>query len=169
MTLRVRPAVPDDLPAIAEAKMAAGLAAWPHILPTSTLGRLAMPDRWLEIVHHPGPRSTFLVAELDGSVVGFAVLRPSGDGDAAPTTGELDGFYTAPAAWGRGAGRALMRAGLERLRDFGFSDATLWTAAENHRPRRIYEQAGWHPDGTVRHRTFDDVEFAEVRYRIGVG
>ena len=40
------------------------------------------------------------MAELDGTVVGFAIVRPSADDDASPETGELDGFYTAPAAWG---------------------------------------------------------------------
>lgn len=47
-----------------------------------------------------------------------------------------------------------------------FRDATLWTAAENHRPRRIYEAAGWQTDGMDRRRAFGGVEFVEVRYRI---
>ncbi|HEX6139506.1 MAG TPA: GNAT family N-acetyltransferase, partial [Candidatus Limnocylindria bacterium] len=110
MTVPVRPARPADLQAIEEAKMAAGLAAWPHIFPRETLERFAMPPRWAEILRAPGPRSAFLVAELDGAVVGFAVVRPSGDEDAAPSTGELDAFYTAPSVWGRGAGRALLEA-----------------------------------------------------------
>lgn len=51
------------------------------------------------------------------------------------------------------------------LREAGFAEATLWTAALNHRPRRIYETAGWSVDGTDRRRSFGGVEFTEVRYR----
>jgi GNAT superfamily N-acetyltransferase len=101
-------------------------------------------------------------------VVGFAVTRPSGDAGAGPVTGEVDGFYVHPGSWGRGAGRALLDAAVAALRVGGFRDATLWTAAENHRPRRIYETAGWRVDGTDRRRAFDGVEFVEVRYRIPV-
>jgi hypothetical protein len=33
-------------------------------------------------------------------------------------------------------------AATDALRDAGFAEATLWTAAENHGPRRINEVAG---------------------------
>jgi hypothetical protein len=55
------------------------------------------------------------------------------------------------------------------LRAAQFREATLWTAAENHRPRRIYEIAGWQVDGTQRRRTFGGVEYTEVRYRLPLG
>ena len=110
-------------------------------------------------------RTNALVAELDGAVVGFAIVRPSADDDASPETGELDGFYTAPAAWGRGAGLALMAAAIEALREDGFTTATLWTAIDNHRPRRIYERAGWRLDGTTRNRNLGGIAFEELRYR----
>ena len=97
-------------------------------------------------------------------MLGFAFTRPSGDPDAGHATGELDGFYVDPASWGRGAGRALLEAATGALRNAGFVDATLWTAAENHRPRRSYEVAGWRTDGTDRHRELGGVEFVEVRY-----
>ncbi|HET9540001.1 MAG TPA: GNAT family N-acetyltransferase, partial [Candidatus Limnocylindria bacterium] len=95
----------------------------------------------------------------------FAIVRPSADDDASPETGELDGFYTAPAAWGRGAGLALMAAAIEALREDGFTTATLWTAIDNHRPRRIYERAGWRVDGTTRKRNLGGIAFEELRYR----
>jgi GNAT superfamily N-acetyltransferase len=104
----------------------------------------------------------------DARVVGFAVTRPSGDADAEASTGELDGFYVDPGSWGRGAGRALLEAAVDRLRKADFNDATLWTAEENHRPRRIYETAGWRTDGTERRRAFAGVEFVELRYRFAL-
>lgn len=109
-----------------------------------------------------------LVAETGRQVIGYAVTRPSGDADADVATGELDAFFLDPTNWGLGAGRALMDAALAAFQEGGFRDATLWTAAENHRPRRIYETGGWRIDGVDRRRAFAGVEFVEVRYRIGM-
>jgi GNAT superfamily N-acetyltransferase len=162
----VRPANPADLPAMERAKREAGVAAWPHILPPEIIERLPFPERWVMAVTAPPRRTTVLAGELGGTVVGFAITRPSGDDDADEETGELDGFYVAPAAWGIGVGRVLLTSAVERLRDDAFRVATLWTAVENHRPRRIYEHGGWRLDGTVRHRQLGGAEFDEVRYRL---
>jgi GNAT superfamily N-acetyltransferase len=161
---RVRRATERDLPAMLTLKYRAGLAAWQHILPLEVLRGLGMPERWLAAVRVPGPRQSVLVADLEGEVVGFAVTGHSGDADAAPGLGELDGFYTDPEVWGRGVGRALLGAATASLAAAGFDAATLWTATRNHRPRRIYERAGWQTDGVTRRRTFGGTEFAEVRY-----
>lgn len=166
MTVNIRSALPIDLPAMVAIKHDAGLAAWQHILPPEVIETLPFPPRWGEAIASPDPRTSTLLAELDGRVVGFAITRPSGDVDASPQTGELDGFYSDPAVWGIGAGRALLAWATDRLTDAGFREATLWTAELNHRPRRIYEVAGWRVDGAQRHRSFGGVEFIEVRYRL---
>ena len=162
----LRPATAADLEAMATAKRDAGVAAWPHILPPELVSQLPFPERWSSAVTQPPARTRVLVAEQDGAVVAFAITRPSADDDADGQVGELDGFYAAPAVWGRGVGRALLAAVVEALREDGFSHATLWTAADNHRPRRIYETAGWRLDGTVRHRHLAGAEFDELRYRL---
>lgn len=169
MEVTIRPATAADLPAMGVIKHDAGLAAWPHILPPAVIKSLPFLSRWEAAIESPEPRTGVLLAELDGRAVGFAVTRPSGDADALSMTGELDALYTDPAVWGVGAGRALLAAALEALRDAGFRDAMLWTAALNHRPRRIYEAAGWRVDGTERRRSFGGVEFREVRYRLPLG
>ena len=165
ISIRVRRAADADIPAMADLKRLAGVAAWPHILPVEVIETLGMPDRWAEAVHDPSPRTVVLVAEVDSMVRGFAITRPSGDADARPSTGELDGLYTSPEVWGAGVGRRLLVAAEQALRDAGFSEATLWTATENHRPRRIYERAGWQTDGTIRSRSLNGVDFEELRYR----
>lgn len=164
--ITVRLASAADLPAMSRAKHDAGMAAWPHILPAEVIGQLPFPDRWSDAVRQPQRRTQALVAELDGEVVGFAILRPSTDDDASEQTGELDGLYTNPEAWGRGAGRALLAAATDALRAEEFESATLWTASANHRPRRIYELAGWRPDGALRHRHLGGAQFDELRYRV---
>ncbi len=166
MQVSIRPATSGDLDAMTSIKHDAGVAAWPHILPGEVLETLAFPDRWAAAIDAPDPRVRVLVAEFTGRVVGFAVTRPSGDPDADAATGELDGFYVDPGTWGMGAGRALLAAATQVLLNAGFGRATLWTAAENHRPRRIYETAGWRTDGKDRRRAFGGVEFVELRYAV---
>jgi RimJ/RimL family protein N-acetyltransferase len=75
-------------------------------------------------------------------------------------------LYTAPATWGRGAGLALLAAAVEALREDEFTTVTLWTATDNHRPRRIYERAGWRLDGATRNRNLGGIAFEELRYRL---
>ena len=164
--IAVRAATKADLPAMTVAKRDAGTTAWPHIFPPEVLSQLGFPERWTAAVVDPPQRTHAIVGELDGEVVGFAIVRPSADDDASPETGELDGFYTAPAAWGHGAGLALLATAVETLRDEGFTTATLWTATDNHRPRRIYERAGWRLDGTTRNRNLAGIAFEELRYRL---
>jgi GNAT superfamily N-acetyltransferase len=165
MEVTIRSATAADLAAMIAIKHDAGLAAWPHILPAEMIETLPFPPRWEAAIEDPDPRTSVLLVELGGRAVGFALTRPSGDADAVLATGELDGFYTDPSSWGAGAGRALLASAVETLRNAGFGEATLWTATLNHRPRRMYETAGWRVDGTERHRSFGGVEFTEVRYR----
>lgn len=162
----IRPAEPRDLAAMLVLKRRAGIAAWRHILPFEVLQSLGMPDRWVAVVRSPGPQQTALVAEVGEDVVAFAITGPSLDDDAGETTGELDGFYADPDVWGRGTGQALLAEATGELLRAGFRDATLWTASENHRPRRIYERAGWRTDGAERRRSLGGTDFTEVRYRI---
>jgi GNAT superfamily N-acetyltransferase len=57
---------------------------------------------------------TCVVAEMDGSPVGFAVVLPRPDGDA-----ELDGLFVLPARQRLGLGRALVAAGADLARTMG--------------------------------------------------
>ena len=90
-----------------------------------------------------------------------------------PVTGIVAPYNDARAGttrYQKGDGRVtddtLMTRALGALREKGFHDATLWTGAENERPRRVYEAAGWRLDGATRRKTTVGVEFTELRYRI---
>ncbi|HBZ71700.1 MAG TPA: GNAT family N-acetyltransferase [Deltaproteobacteria bacterium] len=166
MELLVRPARPGDGAAMAEIFVEAARTAWAHFLPPTRLALLRSPaERW----ERGGTDEVTLVAEQAGQVVAFAVVRRSDDADADPLrTGELDTFYALPSRWGCGVGQVLLGAALEALRAGGYREATLWTAEQNERPRRIYEAAGWELDGAQRLKTFLGVEFTELRYRIAL-
>jgi GNAT superfamily N-acetyltransferase len=160
--VRIRERRPGDEEAMSRVKDAAGTLGWGHMFPSEARWP-ELPDRWFD------DGVTVLLAEDDGEIVGFAVVRASGDDDASPQTGELDGLYTDPSVWGQGVGRVLHDEAVARLTAAGFEDATLWTAEENHRPRRIYERAGWTPDGAARTRHMYGVDFVELRYRRALG
>ena len=65
-----------------------------------------------------------LIAEVDGHVVGFAAIGPSGDEDGGGD-GEVRAMYLIAGHWGQGIGRALMGSALDALRQAGFTEATL--------------------------------------------
>lgn len=159
MDVTVRVGRQEDWPAIQRAHVEAGAAAWSHILDVVALATLASPERW-----QPGLGADVLVACIRDAVVGFIPIRASADGDAAPTTGEVDGFYTHPTVWGMGVGRLLMDAAVSRLRDRQFTEATLWTERRNHRASRSYERAGWATDGAVHHYVYGKSRLTELRY-----
>jgi GNAT superfamily N-acetyltransferase len=63
-------------------------------------------------------------------------------------------------------GRTLLAAAIETLRESGFAEATLWVAEDNHRPRQIYEIAGWTLDGLTRDKSWRGAGVRDLRYRL---
>ncbi len=160
----VRPATVDDADAIAATYHDAARAAWRHIVPPAALdAQTPDPAQWVDRLQSLDAGDVVLVAEVDGDVVGFVWVRPH---SAAPDTGEVAMLYSRPGVWGRGVGRALLDAGLEHCRSAGCTEATLWTEARNHRPRRVYEAYGFRFDGAVQERSYLGAPIREVRYRL---
>ena len=160
MGIEVRHGRPSDWEALSEAFRQAGRKAWSGIFPPEALAQIKPPERWREALTSPG----FFVAEVEDEVAGFAFVRTSPiDQD---DTAELDGFYTHPRFWGRGAGRALHDAALTYARSTGFTEIRLWTAKDNHRPRSFYEQSGWVLTGQEQEREIFGTRFVELRYRL---
>jgi hypothetical protein len=59
-----------------------------------------------------------------------------------------------------------MAVAIETLRENRFTEATLWVAEFNHRPRRIYEAAGWMIEGATRDKSWRGTNVRDLRYRI---
>jgi GNAT superfamily N-acetyltransferase len=156
--LLVRAATPSDAEAMEQVFVLAGRAAWGHILGPEALAALAPPAHWDQAIEDAA--QLVLVAERDGEVVGFVIARPAADA-------QVVAFYTHPLVWGHGVGRELMGKLLAELARLSAASAWLWTAEENHRPRRFYEAAGWRLDGAAQRRSYKgSPEFVELRYRI---
>lgn len=164
--MRVRKAVVEDAESIGDLHVRAWQAAYRGTLPDDYLDGLSTDDRvdgWRGALQGP-PRagSVRLVAEDDvEGVVGFIVVGPNED---LAGTGEVYALNVDPDAWGRGAGGALLDAGIAALEAQGFAAAILWVVPGNTRARRFYESAGWR--GTDRQRRIElhGLEIDEVAY-----
>lgn len=97
---------------------------------------------------HGGPEG-FLVAELDGLVVGYVALHPAGDLASHAHVRIIDGLGVLPAAQGRGVGEALVRAAVERARAEGAAKVTLRVLGTNPTARRLYERCGFAVEGVL--------------------
>lgn len=166
-TVRLRRARPADARAIAELHVATWKAAYPGLLPQDYLDDLAPEDRlgdW-ERALASSPWPVVLVAEAEGSLLGFASLAPSGDEDACGSVGEVQTLYVGPAAWRGGVGTALLEAASEVLVAAGFTTGTLWVLDVNDRARRFYERNGWRADGATKAHDWVAFVATDVRYR----
>lgn len=126
---------------------------------TDTFGHLYQPDD-LEIFlqnHSPtnwakelaDPAFEVRVAELDGTMVGYAKLGPphlpfEPRGEAA----ELRQLYVVEDVKGQGVARALIDWVIDRARDRRADHLYLSVFTDNHRARRFYEKLGFEPEGT---------------------
>ncbi len=164
---RLRDCVTEDARAIAEVHVRSWQAAYRGELPDDYLDGLSVDDReeaWREILTRPQESSGVLVAEEAGRVIGFASFGPSRDGDRDEGTGEVYAMYLEPGWFGKGVGRELFAVANERLRQLGYTRATLWVLASNDRSRRFYEKAGWVFDGTESTHQSECLHMPIVRY-----
>jgi mycothiol synthase len=85
-----------------------------------------------------------------GEIVGFCATEPSRRGGAVGDHGELWAIGVRPDRQGRGLGRQLVRAGVERLRGIGVPNVSLAVNGRNESALGLYESEGF-----VRVRTRD--------------
>lgn len=160
----IRPARPEDAAAIAHIRADSWRDTYAHLLSPEFLAALdpvADAERWRDTIlaMTDDPSSgTFVVAELDGEVRGFAIAgvpRPL-EGETPPREWQLFLIYQDAALHGTGSGQALLEASI------GDRPAHLWTAEDNPRAIAFYRRNGFVPDGE---RTVDaDAEgLAEIR------
>lgn len=84
------------------------------------------------------PGGEVLVAELDGRVVGCVALRPAADG-----VYELSKMAVDPALRGRGVGRRVITAAVERARELGATSLFLGSSTRLAPAVHLYESVGF--------------------------
>ncbi|WP_341633730.1 GNAT family N-acetyltransferase [Sphingomonas agri] len=110
-------------------------------------------DRSWQMLVNAENRTMGLAAEADGELVGFAnILVHSRTWSSGPAA-YLEDLYVRGDCRGRGVGRALIEAVLERGRQRGWSEVYWHTAADNAAARKLYDQFTA-VDDHVRYRVF---------------
>jgi GNAT superfamily N-acetyltransferase len=148
------------VPSDATAGAALHIACWreaygPYVEPTLLDERLDDTARWVDawtrqLAEGP-PR---VVAEVDGELVGFAVVGPARDDDR-PTPYELYAMYARASWWGTGLGQRLW----DVVRPDG--PCSLWVLEANERAQGFYRRNGFAPDGS--RELYDGLDAWEIR------
>jgi ribosomal protein S18 acetylase RimI-like enzyme len=141
----IRPAKPEDGPAVAAVRVASWRATYRGIVPDSYLETMNSNEaHWCKVASGEEPGVGLCVCEADNLVVGFACYGAA----RAPQfdfSGELYAVYFLPAMIGKGHGAAAMLEAASGLKSLGYSDMILWVIENNERARLFYESFG----GTV--------------------
>jgi SAM-dependent methyltransferase/ribosomal protein S18 acetylase RimI-like enzyme len=164
--VNVRAATGDDARAIAEVHVQSWQQAYRRLLPQDYLAGLSVRKReamWAESLAEG--RSSLLVAEVCGKVVGFSAFGPCRDEGAGPTDYELWGLYLEPDHWSSGLGRELWLKTRQDLASAGATRVTLWVLDGNERAIRFYTAAGFHlqPD-SMKALELGGIPVREVRF-----
>lgn len=149
----IRPAVVDDLPAVAEVHIASRNAYWSGLVPDADLEARAalLRDESYTPEKLSRPGYTLLVAEGSDSLVGIALLGPPQDADADPSrVGELWQIHVKPAYWRQGVGSRLHDTCVAIWRGASITEGRVEVWEHNTRACAFYSRHGWDLDGPTR-------------------
>lgn len=153
----IRAAQPSDVPALSQLAIQTYADAFGHSMSAADLAAHVQnhlsPASFARIVAH----DAVLVAEVSGSLVGYAQF-----GAAHPDSGygqgaELRRIYVRAAFQNAGIGTLLMQAALHELSGAGDIYLDVWE--HNHGAQRLYRRFGFEVVGT---RTFEVASGAET-------
>jgi ribosomal protein S18 acetylase RimI-like enzyme len=170
-TLTIREMTVSDCERVAEIRVRGWRHAYRGLMPQSYLDRLSVTadaERRRAWFAQGNGSVVNVVAEWDGTVVGWAAIGPYREDDGTHTgDAELYAIYVDPNRLGGGIGRALLAEAVERCR--AYPRMLLWVLQENAPARRFYERAGFRPDGVEEPYETDGVLVPEVRYAMALG
>lgn len=169
----VRPARPEDAPAVADVQTRTWRTAYRDVLPPAVLAGLdtdALSAGWREAVTSPpSPRHRLLVAVAGGDVVGLAASGPATDPDGRHATdAELLLLLVDPAVGRAGHGSRLLAATVDLLRSDGVDRVVSWVPEADGATQRFLTSAGWAPDGATRELDTGAGALVQVRLHCAV-
>jgi ribosomal protein S18 acetylase RimI-like enzyme len=148
VTARLRPARPDDAPALAELARESFVAAFGQLYREEDLAAFLAEHKTTERYRRSLADSGTLIqlAESDDTIAGYCQLRrPSGFRSKSDAINpiELQQLYLAPGTTGRGTGAALMEWALATARQLGCDAVQLSVFSENYGAQRFYARFGF--------------------------
>lgn len=137
----IRPAVTEDAPGIARVHIDAWLTTYRGLMPDELLDRRSLAEQqamWDQSLR--SQRTSTIVAEEDGQVIGFASFGPERGNDRR-YQGELYAIYIRQTHQRKGIGQALMCAAAGGLLAQYYPNMMLWVLSTNP-ARQFYEMLG---------------------------
>ncbi|TDV40717.1 ribosomal protein S18 acetylase RimI-like enzyme [Actinophytocola oryzae] len=126
------------------ALFAIDVATW-----TSTVSPSPMPAE-RETFYEGRPLDGFLVAELDGVVVGYVSMTQDIPVPSHTHVLHVNGLAVDPGAQGRGVGRQLVEGVVATARRSGRTKVTLRVLGHNTTARHLYERCGFVTEGVLK-------------------
>ncbi|PZO78281.1 MAG: GNAT family N-acetyltransferase [Mesorhizobium amorphae] len=141
LSIDIRRAEPIDAKAIAHVHDAAWRNAYAGLIPHRALNGMISRrgERWWGDAIRRA--ATVLVAEVGGSVAGYATLGRNRAREL-PQAGEIYELYLAPECQGIGLGRRLFREARLRLEGNGLKGLVVWALEDNGGAVSFYRNAG---------------------------
>ncbi|MDP9245533.1 MAG: GNAT family N-acetyltransferase [Chloroflexota bacterium] len=162
---RIRRGTPDDAPAIASVRVDTWRSAYRGLLPDALLDGLdtaTITANWRRGLESIDPTRVAYVAEVDGTIVGFATGGRARSANLG-YPGEIYALYVRDPHQGTGIGRALLRMSVKELVVRGLAPIVIWTLFANPAARGFYELLGGAVIGEKR-EPFEGYELHEVAY-----
>lgn len=144
-------------------------ASWKHaykgIIPDAYLQNLSA-SQWTAALDNPTRHS--LVMEDNGNFIGtcaYGAFRQ----EPKNGCGEIIALYLLPEYIGKGYGKALLQAAIEKLSEVGYKDILLWVLEENRQARGFYENFGFHSNGIYTTIRIGGKDLQEMQYVMETG
>lgn len=150
----------DDRKAISKIYEESWKFAYKGLIPQGYLDGIPAGN-WAKAVDTPGWNTLLM---LDGKqIVGTASYCYSRFKDWKDY-GEIISIYFLPAYMGKGYGRALLQAAVDKLAEMGCTDILLWVLAENERAKKFYEKNGFSKSGAYLDDNIGGKALKELQY-----
>lgn len=150
----------DDFTRVGQVYVDSWRSAYQGMVPQGYLDKLT-PDRWLASLAAEPEASLGLFVE--GALIGTSYVCFARDTEREGY-GEIVSLYLMPDYVGKGYGRQLMEAALQKLQKDGCEDVCLWALTQNRRAEGFYTHMGFALSGRVQTETIGGKELLLVEY-----
>lgn len=166
MKIIIRNATLEDAKAISLIGVESWQIAYRGIIPDEYLDSLSAEKREKHIAKSiETPTNRFIVAEVEGQVVGMACFYPLYS-EATKNEWELEAIYLISNYWCMGIGRELIQYVFRYMKENKAYVCKLWVLNDNHRARKFYEHMGLTYSGIEKTITIGGKELIEICYSI---
>jgi len=169
-SIRVRPALPTEVEAIAALAARTFREAWQAYNSPADMEAYCLehfvPARIAADLREPAVR--YLLADLDGALLGYLRLVEESPNDAVPARRplEISRLYVGRDWHGRGVGPALLQAGLQHAARVGHDVAWLAVWQRAGQALAFYRKSGFEIAGTARFQLGADLQDDYVMRRV---